>query len=72
MMRSRPKAAFRWWRLPAAGVGLARMEFIVNNAEFLVAHGIDSISLNPDSFLRTVAHVAAAENTAEDSMTTAH
>ncbi len=26
-----PEAAFRWWRLPAAGVGLARMEFIVNN-----------------------------------------
>ena len=26
-----PAAAFRWWRLPAKGVGLARMEFIVNN-----------------------------------------
>ncbi len=26
-----PEAAFRWWRLPAAGVGLARMEFIINN-----------------------------------------
>ncbi|HEX5597887.1 MAG TPA: phosphoenolpyruvate synthase [Micromonosporaceae bacterium] len=26
-----PAAAFRWWRLPADGVGLARMEFIVNN-----------------------------------------
>ncbi|MFJ3735210.1 phosphoenolpyruvate synthase [[Kitasatospora] papulosa] len=24
-----PSAAFRWWRLPADGVGLARMEFIV-------------------------------------------
>ncbi len=24
-----PVAAFRWWRLPADGVGLARMEFIV-------------------------------------------
>lgn len=24
-----PAAAFRWWRLPAAGVGLARMEFII-------------------------------------------
>jgi pyruvate,water dikinase len=30
-------------------------------AAFLVAQGIDSISLNPDSFVRTVAHVAAAE-----------
>ncbi|UWQ14230.1 phosphoenolpyruvate synthase [Aliiroseovarius sp. M344] len=27
-----PAAAFRWWRLPADGVGLARMEFVVNSA----------------------------------------
>lgn len=27
-----PTAAFRWWRLPVKGVGLARMEFIINNA----------------------------------------
>lgn len=26
-----PSAAFRWWRLPVHGVGLARMEFIINN-----------------------------------------
>ncbi len=26
-----PAAAFRWWRLPCNGIGLARMEFIVNN-----------------------------------------
>ena len=26
-----PVAAFRWWRLPAQGIGLARMEFIINN-----------------------------------------
>ncbi len=26
-----PMAAFRWWRLPCDGIGLARMEFIVNN-----------------------------------------
>ena len=26
-----PGAAFRWWRLPADGVGLARMEFIVSD-----------------------------------------
>ena len=24
-----PEAAFRWWRLPADGIGLARMEFII-------------------------------------------
>ncbi len=26
-----PAAAFRWWRLPSDGVGLARMEFIISN-----------------------------------------
>ncbi|MDT8384735.1 MAG: phosphoenolpyruvate synthase [Gammaproteobacteria bacterium] len=26
-----PAAALRWWRLPSDGVGLARMEFIINN-----------------------------------------
>lgn len=26
-----PAAAFRWWRLPADGVGLTRMEFVVSN-----------------------------------------
>jgi pyruvate, water dikinase len=27
--QAEPSSAFRWWRLPADGVGLARMEFIV-------------------------------------------
>ncbi len=27
-----PSAAYRWWRLPADGVGLARMEFVIANA----------------------------------------
>jgi pyruvate,water dikinase len=26
-----PAAAMRWWKLPAEGIGLARMEFIINN-----------------------------------------
>ncbi|MFO8031258.1 MAG: phosphoenolpyruvate synthase [Desulfohalobiaceae bacterium] len=26
-----PAAAYRWWRLPCQGIGLARMEFIINN-----------------------------------------
>ena len=26
-----PGTAFRWWRLPADGIGLARMEFVVSN-----------------------------------------
>ena len=27
-----PEAAFEWWRLPAKGVGLARMEFIIGSS----------------------------------------
>lgn len=27
-----PEAAFHWWKLPVKGIGLARMEFIINNA----------------------------------------
>ncbi|KAK6525342.1 hypothetical protein TWF694_005482 [Orbilia ellipsospora] len=27
-----PASAFRWWQLPADGIGLARMEFVVSNA----------------------------------------
>lgn len=27
-----PASAYRWWRLPAYGIGLARMEFVVTNA----------------------------------------
>ena len=26
-----PPAAFRWWRLPSNGIGLARMEYVINN-----------------------------------------
>ena len=26
-----PAAAFRWWKLPADGVGLARIEFIIGH-----------------------------------------
>lgn len=28
---SSPEEAFRWWKLPCVGIGLARMEFIINN-----------------------------------------
>ncbi len=31
MNMATPSAALRWWNLPADGIGLARMEFIINN-----------------------------------------
>jgi pyruvate,water dikinase len=37
-----PQAAFHWWQLPCEGVGLARMEFIINN----------SIKIHPMALLR--------------------
>ena len=39
-----PTTAARWWRLPSKGVGLARMEFVVNNA--IKAHPM--ALLNPE------------------------
>jgi pyruvate,water dikinase len=33
-------------------------------AEFLVSEGIDSVSLNPDTFVRTLPVIAAAEEAA--------
>ncbi len=32
MNLANPSAALRWWRLPVEGVGLARMEFVINGA----------------------------------------
>lgn len=37
-----PAAAFRWWQLPCEGIGLARMEFIIN----------DIIKIHPMALLR--------------------
>ena len=37
-----PAAAMRWWRLPVSGIGLARMEFIINNG----------ISIHPMALVR--------------------
>lgn len=37
-----PAAAFRWWRLPVRGIGLARIEFVINN----------EIAIHPMALLR--------------------
>ncbi|TIX50715.1 phosphoenolpyruvate synthase [Alteraurantiacibacter aquimixticola] len=61
-----PSAAFSWWRLPAKGVGLARMEFIINN--LIKVHPMallhpDKVSAEDRSRIRelTCGH-ASAEN----------
>jgi pyruvate, water dikinase len=51
-----PAAAFRWWRLPADGVGLARMEFVVSN--HIKIHPMALVhfdSLNDEEAKRTIA-----------------
>ncbi|MDG5815136.1 phosphoenolpyruvate synthase [Chitinispirillales bacterium ANBcel5] len=49
-----PDSAFRWWQLPVKGIGLARMEFIINNAikihPMALAH-YDSIQSEEDKAL---------------------
>lgn len=39
-----PAAAFRWWRLPADGIGLARMEFVISN--HIKAHPMALLGFN--------------------------
>jgi pyruvate,water dikinase len=53
-----PAAAFRWWRLPTDGVGLARMEFVVSN--HIKIHPMALVhfdSLKDDDAKRTVAEL---------------
>lgn len=57
---------FQHTQLPSPRPALAERQAPSNYpdfAEFLVREGIDSISLNPDSFVKTCAVIAAAEQT---------
>lgn len=50
-----PTAALRWWRLPADGVGLARMEFVINS----------HIKVHPMALVR---YAALADQQAKDAI----
>jgi pyruvate,water dikinase len=55
-----PAAAFRWWRMPADGVGLARMEFVVSND--IKVHPMALVSygrLKDEEAKRTIAELTA-------------
>jgi pyruvate,water dikinase len=55
-----PAAAFRWWRLPAQGIGLARMEFIINN--IIKIHPLALVNfdkLEDKEVKRTIAEITA-------------
>lgn len=47
-----PSAAFKWWRLPAQGIGLARMEFVIN--DMVQAHSM-AFAYPADYFVQTLA-----------------
>lgn len=49
-----PDAAFRWWRLPCAGIGLARMEFIINNV--IQIHPMALVHFNDLGFVKEQLH----------------
>ena len=57
-----PSAAFRWWRLPADGVGLARMEFIISN----------HIKVHPMALIRFDEVTDQAERTEIECLTAAY
>jgi len=55
-----PAAAFRWWRIPADGVGLARMEFVIGN--HIKIHPMALVhydSLKDEEAKRTIARLTA-------------
>lgn len=53
-----PAAAYRWWKLPADGVGLTRMEFVISN----------SIKAHPMALLHPKRIANRAERTAIEAM----
>uniref|UniRef100_A0A8H7KAH8 pyruvate, water dikinase n=1 Tax=Bionectria ochroleuca TaxID=29856 RepID=A0A8H7KAH8_BIOOC len=58
-----PEAAYRWWRLPADGIGLARMEFVVTNA--IQVHPMALIHperIKDENVRRKVEKIASAYN----------
>ena len=46
-----PSAAYSWWRLPISGIGLARMEFIINN--IIKIHPMALLHLNKVKDIKT-------------------
>ncbi|KAM5352968.1 hypothetical protein ACJ41O_005690 [Fusarium nematophilum] len=62
-----PGAAFRWWRLPADGIGLARMEFVVSNA--IMVHPMALVhfdQLRDEDARREISRLTAGYDTKSD------
>ncbi len=62
-----PSAALRWWRLPARGIGLARVEYLVNNV--IKAHPLALIhfdELEDEEAKRRIAELTAGYDDKRD------
>ncbi|MHB1206529.1 MAG: phosphoenolpyruvate synthase, partial [Rhodospirillaceae bacterium] len=60
-----PAAALRWWRLPAAGIGLARMEFIIANEIKIHPLALSRFDALKDKTARAeIEHLTAGEDKA--------
>jgi len=51
-----PGAAFRWWRLPIDGIGLARMEFVINNQIQIHPMALARFDQLTDEYTKTQIH----------------
>ncbi|HHO53252.1 MAG TPA: phosphoenolpyruvate synthase [Deltaproteobacteria bacterium] len=52
MIVGSPQTAFRWWRVPCEGIGLARMEFIINSVVRVHPLALLSDARIPDPTIR--------------------
>jgi len=62
-----PSAAYRWWRLPSDGVGLARIEFIISNLVKIHPMALAHFDrLEDETARRTIEHLTAGYVTREE------
>ena len=67
MNMASPAAAFKWWRLPVRGIGLARMEFIIN--DMIKIHPLALVhfdKLEDKAVKKTIAEMTRAYEDKED------
>jgi pyruvate,water dikinase len=61
-----PASAYRWWRLPADGIGLARMEFVVSSARVHPMALVHFDELKDAGAMREIARLTAGYDSKPD------
>ena len=64
-----PAAAFRWWRLPCEGIGLARIEFIINNCIIITIHPLALVRVEAIEGKSTCKHLESVTHGYPDKAT---